>query len=303
LQVRAAWVAKTAGQMLWPVAREAGYFSKYGLDVDLQFIATSTVAVPALMAGDVGLAAMAGSAVVSAQAGGSDIVMFAGLQNQPIFRVVAGPSIATLADLKGQTIAVTQIGSNDYFIWQTIARRQGWAPDDVKLVAATGVDGQIALLQKGDVQAIAVSPPNNVVAIKQAGGHEVLNTSTLDEPEQNLGITAVRSYLAANRGLCLAMLKATIEATRRYKEDPAFAKQVIRTYLDVSDPEIVDAGYEAYVPIFPREPYPTRPGFGRIMEEIATQNPRASSLNPDQLMDASLVDELKNSGFVQQVYS
>jgi ABC-type nitrate/sulfonate/bicarbonate transport system substrate-binding protein len=200
-------------------------------------------------------------------------------------------------------VAVTQVGSNDFFVWQTIVRRQGWSQDDIKLVAATGVDGQIALLQKGEVQAIAVSPPNNVVAIKQAGGHEVLNTATLDEPEQNLGITALRSYLGANRDVCLAMLKATVEATRRYKEDPAFAKQVIRKYLDVSDPETVDAGYEAYVSIFPREPYPTRPGFQRIMEEIATQNPKASGLSLDRLMDTSLVDELKTSGFIQQVYS
>jgi ABC-type nitrate/sulfonate/bicarbonate transport system substrate-binding protein len=221
--------------------------------------------------------------------------------------VVGVPSVATLADLKGQTVAVTLIGSNDYFIWQTIAKRQGWTQDEIKLVAATGVDGQIALLQKGDVQAIAVTPPNNVVAVKQAGGHEVLNPSTLDEPEQNLGITALRPYLGANRGLCLAILEATIQATRRYKEDPAFAKQVIGAYLDLSDPEIVDAGYEAYVPIFPREPYPSRPGLQRIMDQIPTsgspQNPKAASLSLERLMDASLIDELKTSGFIQQVYS
>lgn len=303
LRVRAAWVAKTAGQMLWPVAREAGYFARYGLDVDLQFISSSTIAVPALLAGDIGLAAMAGSAVVSAQASGSDIVMFAGLQNASIFRVVAAASVAGLADIKGQTVAVTQIGSNDYFIWQTIMQHQGWTQDDVKLVAASGVDGQIALLQKGEVAAIAVSPPNNVIAVKQTGGHEVLDTATLNEPEQNLGITALRTFLAGNRPVCEAILKATIEATRRYKEDPEFAKQVIRTYLEVSDPDIVDAGYAAYVPIFPRDPYPTAPGFQRIIDEIATQNPKAAGLGPQRLIDSSLVDELETSGFVQHVYS
>jgi ABC-type nitrate/sulfonate/bicarbonate transport system substrate-binding protein len=64
---------------LWPIAHDAGYFTSNGVEVDLQFISSSTIAVPALLAGDIGLAAMAGSAVVSAQAGGSDIVMFAGL--------------------------------------------------------------------------------------------------------------------------------------------------------------------------------------------------------------------------------
>src|SRR4051812_46113758 len=34
VKVRGAWVAETANQMIWPTAKEAGYFDKYGVDFD-----------------------------------------------------------------------------------------------------------------------------------------------------------------------------------------------------------------------------------------------------------------------------
>ncbi len=301
--VRAAWVAKTAGQMQWLLAQDAGLFPKYGVDVDLKYINGSTVAVPALLAGDVDTVAMAGSAVVSARAAGSDILMVAGFQETAIFRVVAVASIARMDDLKGKTVAVTGVGSNDYFAWQTIIKQLGWGPNDVTAVAASTVDGQVAMLQRGDVQAIAVSPPNNVIAEKLAGAHEVLDTATLGVPEQNLGMTVTRAYFERNRDACLGILKATVEATRRYRDDPAFAKQVLRKYLGYEDPAVIDAGYEAYVPIFPEEPYPSAPGFQKVIDEIATKSPNAANLKPADCMDTSLVDELKSSGFIKQIFS
>jgi ABC-type nitrate/sulfonate/bicarbonate transport system substrate-binding protein len=251
--------------------------------------------------GEVGPVAMAGAAVVGAQASGIDIVMVAGLQNTSIYRIMAVKGIDKIEDLKGKTIAVVQVGSNDYYIWQRIIKRQGWGQNDLKFAAANTLPGQIALLQRGDASAVAVSPPNNVLA-ENAGGHQILDTASLNSPEQNLGITATRSYLAANRPVLLGMLKATIEATNRYRKDPAFAKGVIKKMLDNDDQRFIDAGYEAYVPIFPTEPYPTKEGFEETISEIAARNEKAVNLKPEQLMDTTLVDEVKNSGFIKQVF-
>ncbi len=298
---KAGWVARTAGQTLWPLAKEAGYFDKYGVNVDLQFMENSTVAIPAMVSGELGPVAMAGAAVVGAQAAGSDIVMIAGLQNTSIFRIMAVAGIDKIEALKGKTVAVVQLGSNDYYIWQRIMGIQKWSQNDLKFASANSLQGQIALLQRGDAQAIAVSPPNNVLAENQ-GGHQILDTASLNSPEQNLGITLLRSYLSTNRAVALAMLKATVEAIKRYRDDAAFAKGVIRKILQSDDQRVIDAGYDAYLPIFPTEPYPTREGFQETINEIATRNSKAASLKPDQLMDASLVDELKNSGFIKQIF-
>src|SRR5205085_8447071 len=50
--------------MIW-VTKEAGIFDKHGLDVDLQYIASAT-SVPALISGQVNIAAVGGSETLAA---------------------------------------------------------------------------------------------------------------------------------------------------------------------------------------------------------------------------------------------
>jgi hypothetical protein len=41
--------------------------------------------------------------------------------------------------------------------------RQGWKDDDLTFLPRNTVQGQVALLQRGDAQAMMVSPPNDVL--------------------------------------------------------------------------------------------------------------------------------------------
>ncbi|HLH26806.1 MAG TPA: ABC transporter substrate-binding protein [Chloroflexota bacterium] len=301
VKVRGAWVAETANQMIWPVAKDAGYFDKYGVDFDLSYVSGSLTSVAAIVGGDLDMTNVAGSAVVSAQAEGTDLVMVAGFLNQAIFRVMATPDIQRLEDLKGKTIAVTRVGNADYFAWQTILEHLGWSMDDVRFVAAQNAPGQVALLSNGGAQAIAVSPPNDVLA-EQIGAHQVLDTVTLHEPEQNNGIAVTRQYLNEHRDAVKRVIQASIEAMARWKQDPTFVKGVIKKYLQQDQQRFIDVGYEAYAPVWPEAPYPTREGMLKVIQQVATQNPKAAGLNVDQMIDTSLVKELEDSGFIRQVY-
>lgn len=300
--VKAAWVALTSNQMVWPVAKDAGYFDTYGVDMDLQYISGSSTAVPALLNGDIGLASVAGSAVVSSKAGGADLVMVAGFLNKAIFRVVAQPKYSSITDLKGKNIAVTRIGNADYFAWQSIAAKQGWKMSDLNFINGNDVNGQVALLKSNNVDAIAVSPPNNVIAV-EAGGKEVFDTAILDEPEQNVGIAATRAYITQNRAAVLGVVKASIAAMARWQKDQAFVKDVIKKYLKTTDQQVIDVGYSAYAPVWPQAPYPTVPGLQRVIEQVTTQNAKAKDLKPDDMIDNSFVKELEDSGFIKQIYA
>lgn len=301
MAVRAAWVAKTANQMIWPLARDAGYFDTYGVGFDLTYLNGSTTAIAALVARDLDAASVAGSAIVGAQAAGQDIVMVAGFLNQAVFRIMANGDFKTIDDVRGKTVAVTRVGQADYFAWQIVIEHQKWGADDVKFVNANDVAGQVGLLQQGQVQAIAVSPPNDVLA-RQAGAHLLLDTATLNVPEQNVGIGVPRAYLQANRPTVTSVVKASVEAMARWNKDAAFTRAVIGKYLQTDDPQFIDDGYDAYGPLWPQAPYPSREGMLKIIDEVATQNPKARELNVDQLIDASVVKELEDSGFIKQVY-
>lgn len=302
IAVKAAWVAKTANQMLWPIAKDAGYFDKYGVSFDLNYINGSTTGIAALVAKDIDVAEVAGTAIVGGQAGGQDIVMVAGFLNQAMFRIMGGNDIKTIDDVRGKTVAVTRVGQADYFAWQMVIKDQGWAQDDLKYVNSNDVAGQVGLLQQGQVAAISVTPPNDVLAL-QAGAHQVLDTATLNIPQQNVGFGVMRSYLQESRPAVLAVMKATVEAMARWKKDSAFTKSVIQKYLESSDPQFTDVGYEAYKPVWPQAPYVSRDGLKQVMEEVAVQNPKAKDLNVDQMIDNSVVKELEDSGFIKQIYA
>ncbi|MBV9546617.1 MAG: ABC transporter substrate-binding protein, partial [Chloroflexi bacterium] len=298
--VKAAWVAKTANQMIWPLAKDAGYFDKYGVSFDLNYLNGSTLAVPALFARDIDVASVAGSAVVGAQAAGQDLVMVAGFLNQAVFRIMS-MDLQSIDEVKGQNVGVTKAGNADYYAWQTIIGLKGWADTDLKFINGNDVNGQVALLQRGDVKAIAVSPPNDVLASK-VGAHMILDTSTLNEPEQNVGVAVTRAYLAANRATVTNVLKASIEAMARWKKDATFTKGVIQKYLESDDPQFTEVGYSAYAPVWPQAPYPSRDGLAKVIEEVSAQNPKAQDLQVDSLMDTSVVKELEDNGFIKQVY-
>ena len=300
--IRAAWVAKTANQMIWPLAKDAGYFDKYGVSFDLNYLNGSTTAIAALVARDLEVASVAGSAIVGAQAAGQDILMVAGFLNQAVFRILANSDLESIDDVKGKTVAVTRVGQADYFAWQIVIERQNWGADDVKFVNANDVAGQVGLLQQGQVQAIAVSPPNDVLA-RQAGAHLLLDTATLNVPEQNVGFGVPRAYLQDNRAAVTSVVKASIEAMARWKKDAAFTKRVIQKYLQTEDAQFTDNGYEAYGPLWPQAPYPSRDGMRKVIDEVSAQNPKAKELNVDQLIDTSVVKELEDSGFIKQIYT
>jgi NitT/TauT family transport system substrate-binding protein len=300
--IRAAWVAKTANQMVWPLAKDAGYFDKYGVSFDLNYLNGSTTAIAALVARDLEVASVAGSAIVGAQAAGQDLIMVAGFLNQAVFRILASSDLESIDDVKGKTVAVTRVGQADYFAWQIVIEHQKWGADDVKFVNANDVAGQVGLLQQGQVQAIAVSPPNDVLA-RQAGAHLLLDTATLNVPEQNVGFGLPRAYLQGNRAAVTSVVKASIEAMARWKKDAAFTKGVIRRYLQTDDPQFTDEGYDAYGPLWPQVPYPSRDGMRKVIDEVSVQNPNARELNVDQLIDTSVVKELEDSGFIKQVYA
>src|SRR5262245_10998692 len=88
---------------LW-IAKEEGYFHKYGIDVDTIYIPSGTMGMQALLAGETKILAADGSSVVNARLRGAPVKIFIGMVNfypNPFFST---PDIKSYADLKGKKI-------------------------------------------------------------------------------------------------------------------------------------------------------------------------------------------------------
>src|SRR5499425_1508360 len=98
---------------LW-VAADRGFFAQEGLDPELVFIGSAPTLVASLIAREVPLASTAGTAVLSAVAGGAPLKILATFNNRVGSDLMARPGIVRPEDLKGKRVCVQSIGGG---IW------------------------------------------------------------------------------------------------------------------------------------------------------------------------------------------
>ena len=97
---------------LW-IAADKNLFAKYGLNVDLRYIAPAT-ATQALISRNLDIINPGGE-IVEAGLNGESVVYIAGILNRAVMSIYAKPEIRSLADLKGKVLAVTVPGATTDF--------------------------------------------------------------------------------------------------------------------------------------------------------------------------------------------
>src|SRR5581483_3727287 len=255
----------------------------------------------ALLAHEVDAVTMSGTAVVSADAAGADLVMVGGFVAGSLYRLMAIPDIKDVQAVKGKTVSIVKVGDGTDYAWQAMSNYLGWSPNDVQVVQAGSQSGQLTMLKQGLAQAAPFTLPNNVLA-EEIGMHEVLSQKGTGEDEQGPGVVVSRSYLKDHRPEVLNVLKASVEAMARWKSDPAFTKQVLSKYLKIEDQRYLDEAVSGYAEIWPKAPYPSAKAMQVSIDHVTPSNPAAKNVKPEQLIDTSLVKELEDSGFIKQVY-
>ena len=74
-------------------------------------------------------------------------------------------------------------------------------------------------------------------------------------------------------------------------------RKIIARYLRTSDPEVLDATYDAFVKVVSKKPYPTLKGIQFLLDEVAAKIPQAKTAKPEQFVDLSLLQQLEKEGF------
>lgn len=287
-------------------AYENGLFEKYGLDVNLTFIASGSKAATAMIAGDVEFCQIAGNAVTAAAVAGADLVMIGGLFNTYTYSLMVNPDIATAEDLKGKTLGISRPGSSSDAALRAALKSLGLDPDvDVTIVAIGSEPERIAALEVGAIAGTVINVPESSEA-KAKGFKELADLSTLGIPFQHTGIATTRAYIESNRAVVVNFMKAIVEAIAMMKKDKEGTLAVIADYL-LLDPEESEASLnEAYdvlvVNFLPQAPYPTLDGIQTLLTAAAEEDPNAANFKPEAVADLSIVQELEDSGFIADLY-
>jgi ABC-type nitrate/sulfonate/bicarbonate transport system substrate-binding protein len=198
----------------WWMAKDAGFFEKNGLDVDLFFEGASSVIVQAMLANQANFAGLAGPAVVSNVLSGGDIIQIAAVVKTFTIPMYAQAGIKDIAQLAGQKVAVSRFGSISHIAAQNVFHKAGVT--GVMVVQSGGTPESAAALMSGAVAAAMVPPPQSLM-LKEKGFRELVGVKQFREwniPVVENGVAARRSFVDRNPDAAKKFIRAAFEGIR-----------------------------------------------------------------------------------------
>ena len=291
--------------LLW-VTYEQKLLKKYGLDLEYIAIENGTVGMQALLANEAQFLFSTSSLAVNANLRGSDVTVVAGGLNFIPDKLIVRPEIAKPEELAGKRLAISRFGSSSETSAKLTLEKVGVKPESVSLIQLGGVSTRQVALMAGQVQATVLSDPQATAATNAGMKLWVdLSDSKWGLPRICFNcFMAKRSFLDANRDNASNFLKAVIEGLYLLKKDKPLGVRLIKKYLRLSD-EAASIGYDFYIAKHGEGmlSLPERRGMEFIIAEVAKSNPAASKATPEslRLVEPSLLDEIKKSGFVERV--
>jgi NitT/TauT family transport system substrate-binding protein len=294
-KIRACYSA-VAGNMtpLW-LAKEKGFFAKYGQDVDLTLIQAGSTAAAAMISGDAPFCMITGPTIIQSRLSGSDLVMLAGITNSFDFTFFGAKDIKSVKHLKGKKVGISRFGSATDFAVRVLLQKHGLRPgQDVALLQVGLTTERVAALEAGTVQATLVNV-TLTPAMRKRGFPEL--AEKIDAEYQHLALISSESHIRQNRDQVRQFSRAFMEGLKFYRAQRRETIDVMSKYLRTNNKEILDATYSWYLSNIPQKPYPTINGIAFILKDLATNDPRARGVDPKSFVDSSFVQELDDSGF------
>jgi NitT/TauT family transport system substrate-binding protein len=289
---------------LW-IARDAGLFEKYGLNVNLVVIAAGTAAIGALASGDVEILGAPGSTTMVSAARGLPFAII-GTFGPSAWKLAAHPSITSVEQLRGKTVGISRPGTTIEFATKRALTKLGFTPGKDIQILATGLaesNKRIMVMLQGKIDATLVSPDNLFEAEQKS-----LKLSILSDLK-DLGIytsasdlSAKRDFLKNQRQRARAFMMAYCEAIWLGKANRNIALASFRRHLREQDARRLDTLYKNYVvDALPLKPYPMEDALQGELENLSSSVPELRGKKAADFVDKSLLSDLERDGFLIQL--
>jgi len=294
-------VSVSAYSTLPTITKSAGFFDKYNIDAALSFVAPATLTA-ALTAGkdlDVGYGSAESTATVDAQ--GGDLVMIAAMQQGGIFKISANPPVKAITDLRGKTVAITSRGATTDLLLRQLLQQNNMAPDkDVTIVSIPDQTAMVASLKTGQVAAAVMSEPATTMAVAQ-GATVIYDQAKSADKSVQLPVLVKRGYVAAHRDLLKRFLMANMEGIHLVKTKPAEAAPYAAAFLKSDDTALVQKALQAVAQVTDDDMNIPISAVADAIKTSSASLPEVAKLKPEELVDTSLLQEIKASGFLDKL--
>ncbi|MGH7872899.1 MAG: ABC transporter substrate-binding protein [Candidatus Binatia bacterium] len=287
---------------LW-VARERGFFAKYGISADTIFVRGAPTLVAAMAANEIDVGYTGGTAVVGAVANGADLKVLAAFTNRVTYDLMVKPGIKSPEDLRGKKFGIQSIGGT---VWMGAIL----ALEHLKLDADRD---KINILAVGDQNVLAQALESGTIDATVLDGVQsrrlaALGFSTLADlnkynlPILSSGFVMREPNIQKNPQLAENLMKAVIEGAAfslSLQQKPTTLK-ILQKYLKVSEKD-AEEGYRDLVLGTDKKPYANPAGITNVVRLMKRSNPKVEKVTPEQLIDDRILKKIDQSGFIDEV--
>ena len=283
------------------IAHDKGFFRKYGIDAEIIYVRSGNNQVAALLSGNAQFANLGGAPVIAAAPRGAGL-KFVAMTRQDLERaIVVRPEIKEAKDLRGKSVGVTNLGGTSWLIAMMGLEHLKLDPqrDQIGFRALGSYPILVQAIETGGIDALVV---DHIFSrqLKQKG----FRLLSEFHPPNAAGIVVTSKYLEENMSVAENVLKGIIDG-QAFLANPANKPAVLkmlRERLKITDPVLVESGYEDITKQHKREPYPTIEGLRVFQRLMKGQSPEVAQVRMEDLVDTRVVRKLVNSGFIDKAY-
>jgi ABC-type nitrate/sulfonate/bicarbonate transport system substrate-binding protein len=282
------------------VTADKGLWKKHGLEVDLIYLRGGSRTVSAMVGGSIDIIIGSDIGTIQAILQGAELVKLGVTTNTLGYSMIGRPNLRSLKDLKGKIIGITQGRDASYSRVIKVLQENGLdASKDVKfLPIAEGPSGRLAALSSGVIDATMFTPPTDMIAERSG----MKNLSRIDVANVGGGITTMKTIVQNRRPVLVRFLKGYIEGIHYLKGHKDESLKIFSKYTRNPNRDVMLYLYEEITTRVATDLQPEKPAVRALLDLVALDYPQVKQWSETDHWDTTLIDEIEQSGFVDQLY-
>jgi NitT/TauT family transport system substrate-binding protein len=254
------------------VAKDAGYFAQYSLNVEPVQIRGGSLITLAIITGDLPFSGAGAESVIAARAAGGDVVLLACPVNADPVYLITRPEIKSAAELKGQASAITRYGSTTHFYLRAALRHVGLHEKDMTVLQLGAGPEMVAALDAGRIAAAALTT-RYAIPFLERGWPVLVNLSETDFIYPSSCVTSSRAFIRAEPKTTEDFLRAYVAGIQLIKKDKNSAEKSFAKWMREKDSTIVKRTVAAYARLFKAAPYVPDKGIENVIKDLILVRP------------------------------
>jgi len=268
-------------------AQAKGLFARRGLAVDLKFTPNSEELRKGLAEGRYQIAHSAvDNAFALKDKANVDIAVVLG-GDDSFNRLMVQPEIASLADIKGKTVAVDAVNTAYAFQLYEMLRQKGLNKGDYEVKPVGGTGQRLEALTKDKTYAAAMMNPPFSIRAEKAGLKAIDTAANALGAYQGSSAFVLRTWAAANTDTLVKYIQAYIEGLRWMLEPKNKTEAVALLSERLKLPEDVAAqAYDATLQGFQKDGALDMAGVRNVLK-LRAQFEGGTPASPDKYLDTT----------------